>query len=123
MFSALVPLAFFPSGIGPGEMLVVGIVAVLLFGSKLPEIARSAGKSLTEFKKGMHGFESEMRGMVYDDDHYNSRQVTYQPDHYETSAPAFVPPAEADPEAASTPSADTQATADPSRADEAVAKA
>jgi sec-independent protein translocase protein TatA len=41
-------------GIGP-EWIVVGIVAVVvLFGAKkLPEIARSLGKSQSEFKKGM----------------------------------------------------------------------
>ena len=41
-------------GIGP-EWIVVGIVAVVvLFGAKkLPEIARSLGKSQSEFKKGI----------------------------------------------------------------------
>jgi sec-independent protein translocase protein TatA len=54
-------------GIGPMEMLVVGIVAVLLFGSRLPSVARSLGKSLTEFKKGMREFENEMHSTVYSD--------------------------------------------------------
>lgn len=37
---------------GHGELLVVLLVLVLLFGSKkLPELARSLGQSLSEFKK------------------------------------------------------------------------
>lgn len=54
--------AFLP-GIGPGEMLIVGVIAVLLFGSRLPEVGRSLGKSLIEFKKGLRGVEDEFRGV------------------------------------------------------------
>ncbi len=38
---------------GPFEMLVIGIVAILLFGRRLPEVARSLGRGLTEFKRGL----------------------------------------------------------------------
>ncbi len=48
------PLAFasFPGGI---EWVVIGLVALLLFGKRLPVIARSLGQSLTEFKAGLSG--------------------------------------------------------------------
>ncbi len=46
-------------GIGPQEMIVVAIVGVLLFGKRLPEVGRSLGKGLVEFKKGMRGIEEE----------------------------------------------------------------
>jgi sec-independent protein translocase protein TatA len=40
---------------GPTEWLIVGAVVLLLFGAKkLPDLARSLGRSSSEFKKGMH---------------------------------------------------------------------
>jgi sec-independent protein translocase protein TatA len=37
---------------GPVGLFIILIIAVLLFGNRLPEIARSVGKGIAEFKKG-----------------------------------------------------------------------
>jgi sec-independent protein translocase protein TatA len=41
-------------------MIVVMGVAVLLFGKRLPEVGRSLGKGIIEFKKGLRGIEDEL---------------------------------------------------------------
>ncbi len=43
----------------PGEMMVVLIIAVLLFGKRLPEVGRSLGKGIIEFKKGLRGVDDD----------------------------------------------------------------
>lgn len=47
-------------GIGMQELLIILLILLLLFGaSKLPELARSMGKALKEFKKGTKEVEDE----------------------------------------------------------------
>jgi TatA/E family protein of Tat protein translocase len=46
-------------GVGPWELLIVLGIALLIFGSRLPSLARSMGKSITEFKKGIKGIEDQ----------------------------------------------------------------
>lgn len=53
------PIAFIGS-LGPVEMMVVGMIALLLFGKKLPQVARDIGRSFTEFKKGVSGIEDNV---------------------------------------------------------------
>jgi len=40
---------------GLPEMLIVGLVVLLLFGSRLPSVMRSLGVGITEFRKGIKG--------------------------------------------------------------------
>ncbi|MCF6411487.1 twin-arginine translocase TatA/TatE family subunit [Pseudalkalibacillus salsuginis] len=48
--------------LGPGSWIIIGVVALLIFGpKKLPELGRAAGKTLKEFKNATSG-------LVDDDD-------------------------------------------------------
>jgi sec-independent protein translocase protein TatA len=54
------PLFAFFNTIGGQEILLLLVLGILLFGRKLPEIGRSLGKTMVEFKKGMKGIEDEV---------------------------------------------------------------
>src|SRR5215470_12573203 len=69
-------------GISPMEMLVVGAIALLIFGKRLPEVARSLGKGIVEFKKGVKGIEDEVDKPLP----YNPNQ--YSPPYGQQQAPA-----------------------------------
>ncbi|MCX5682126.1 MAG: twin-arginine translocase TatA/TatE family subunit [Planctomycetota bacterium] len=45
---------------GPWEMAIIAVVALLLFGRRLPEVGRSLGKGIVEFKKGLRDVQDEV---------------------------------------------------------------
>ena len=67
-------MGFLP-GVGGFEMMIVGIIALLLFGKNLPSVAKNMGKSFAEFKKGISGFQDEIRNATRDVE----KTVTYTP--------------------------------------------
>ncbi|MGA1198044.1 MAG: Sec-independent protein translocase subunit TatA/TatB [Candidatus Latescibacterota bacterium] len=48
-------------GMGPWEILVILLIALLLFGAKrIPEIAQGLGKGITEFKRAVRDVQGEI---------------------------------------------------------------
>ncbi len=55
--------------LGPAEILVVLIIALLVFGpSRLPDMARQVGRAVRELKKFQHSISSDM-GSMFSEDH------------------------------------------------------
>lgn len=53
----------FPIAIGmPGltEWIIIGALGLLIFGKRLPEVGRSLGKGIVEFKRGLKGIEEDV---------------------------------------------------------------
>ena len=49
-----------PGWVGPGEIIILLIVALLVFGpKKLPEMGRSIGKGMREFKSSISGSDDD----------------------------------------------------------------
>ncbi len=83
-------------GMGPTELVIAGIVAVLLFGSKLPEVARSLGSSYRQFRDGLSELQSHVQ---YDLNTPPPSKTSHAPidddedeGYAESAAPKFEPP-------------------------------
>ncbi len=46
--------------LSPTHMIVILVVALIFFGNRLPEVARSFGRAINEFKRGLREVESEI---------------------------------------------------------------
>mgnify|MGYP001822540428 CR=1 FL=1 len=65
--------------IGWQELLILAVIGILIFGKRLPEVGRSVGKSIVEFKKGLAGIDEEVEAAVSE----KSKQV--EPDTVHTT--------------------------------------
>jgi sec-independent protein translocase protein TatA len=82
---------------GPGEMVLLAIVSILLFGKRLPDVARQVGRGWMELKRGMSGIQSELNAAIYSDTPSSksppSRSYANEIEDYEEqTAPKFEPP-------------------------------
>jgi sec-independent protein translocase protein TatA len=60
------PLFAFLGLPAPTQLIVLLVLAVLLFGQNLPEVARSFGQKLADFRRGMKHIEDEIRSITSD---------------------------------------------------------
>lgn len=79
------PLAFI--NLGFGEMALVAIIALLLYGSELPEVARTWGKAYHEFRRNLSGIRNDLNDVIYAEPD-SPRKLQYYPEFQETAADA-----------------------------------
>lgn len=72
----------------PWHLLVLGVIALLLFGKRLPEVGRSLGKGISEFKKGLHDVQDELSR---EEPPEPPRQRLQPPSETERTAPREIP--------------------------------
>jgi sec-independent protein translocase protein TatA len=98
------PLAFL-EGLNGGTLLMLGILALLLFGERLPEVARTWGKKVVDLKKNVENIQNQIRNAAMsaapDLSSLTNITTTSTPrrtpdepaaDREEATAPKFVPP-------------------------------
>ena len=81
--------------IGITELLVLGVVAILLFGKRLPEVARNVGRGYGELRKGLTELQTSINTEI--DAPVNSSNRVEEPltspeDFDEPTAPRLEPP-------------------------------
>jgi sec-independent protein translocase protein TatA len=86
------PFAFL-GGVGTSEMVVMGILALMLFGSRLPEVARKLGGTYKGLKRSVDEFKREFEAVeTYEPPKIKSSEQVDRDEESQTTAPKFTPP-------------------------------
>lgn len=61
MSDVLLTVLCFLGGLGTGEIIVIALIVLLLFGGKkIPELMKGLGKGVRSFKDGVNGVKEEI---------------------------------------------------------------
>ncbi|MEM7681681.1 MAG: twin-arginine translocase TatA/TatE family subunit [Planctomycetota bacterium] len=53
-------LGLFAGGMGAWEWAILAFLGLLIFGKRLPEVGKSLGRGIVEFKKGLAGVDDDI---------------------------------------------------------------
>lgn len=86
-------------GLSPFEMMVIGVIAVVLFGGSLPDVARKAGGMYRDFRGRLNDVQREFRAAEYEATKVFNTDTPPKTDlddedeeSSEPAAPKFTPP-------------------------------
>jgi sec-independent protein translocase protein TatA len=77
----------------PWAWVLIALVAVVLFGRRLPEVARSLGQSIKSFQKGMHGLEDDISSATSPSQPAAPSEAPKVPQRITSATPKFDAPA------------------------------
>ncbi len=90
-------------GLSPLSIIVIAVIAIMLFGSDLPEVARKFGSRYRELRRAINDVQQQFReiqndtkdALTVDDKPHGKRFVEDddEEDDAEPAAPKFTPPA------------------------------
>jgi sec-independent protein translocase protein TatA len=86
-------------GLGPVEIVVIGAIAVMLYGKRLPEVGRTVGQGIGELRKQMTALSREMDLASHVDGtaaKRTSRRIGAGDEGPQAAGPRFDPPAPAE---------------------------
>ncbi len=81
-------LAFFWEGLSPWHLLLILGLALLFYGNRLPDVARSLGRAVNEFKKGLKDVQSEVGREVPDEEPHKTPEKLQAPPEKIPDTPA-----------------------------------
>ena len=90
-------------GMSMSEMAILLVIGILLFGSRLPEVARSAGGMYRRFRESLNDLQSQVQ-IDLDEPPSGQRgghaslgvEPVYEESYEEVSVPKFEPPPDSD---------------------------
>jgi len=89
-------LAILPN-LGMTELLILAFLGLLIFGKKLPEVGKSLGQGIVQFKKGLQGVETQIDVATSSPEPRKKKKKALAPESAEMAAePGAADPAVAD---------------------------
>ncbi|QDS99924.1 twin-arginine translocase TatA/TatE family subunit [Adhaeretor mobilis] len=68
---------------GPTEMLLIGVIALLLYGGRLPDVAKEWGKTFSDLRRNLTGVQNDFREAFNSEP--DSPRLEYHPDFRDDS--------------------------------------
>ena len=96
--------------IGMPEMVVIAVIALIIFGPrKLPELGKSLGKSIAEFKRASNELKNTLEDEIRTEELQDARKSAHIPPSATVPVATPAPAAPAAPEGETTPRVDAGA--------------